>query len=120
MADNWIQGMNRCTGPSPCHCSITGPHQPDNALCPRNNASGVTSEYDFSRSDALLTECKETVARFDAAKEQALEACPFCGSDAAKITEDHGTYEPGCTHCGTYIGQYSSARSAAAAWNRRA
>lgn len=49
-----------------------------------------------------------------------LAACPFCGSDAAQITHDHGTYEPGCTHCGTYIGQYSSERSARVAWNRRA
>jgi hypothetical protein len=49
-----------------------------------------------------------------------LKPCPFCGSDCATITKDHGTYEPGCTHCGTFIGQYSSERSAAAAWNRRA
>lgn len=33
---NWIQEMNRCTGPAPCHCSISGPHQSDNPRCPRN------------------------------------------------------------------------------------
>lgn len=49
-----------------------------------------------------------------------LASCPFCGSDAAKITNDKGSYEVGCTHCGTYIGCYSSERSAAANWNRRA
>lgn len=36
MAENWIQGMNRLTGPAPCQCSITGPHHPDNPHCPRN------------------------------------------------------------------------------------
>jgi hypothetical protein len=33
---NWIQHMNRCTGPAPCTCPITQVHQPANALCPRN------------------------------------------------------------------------------------
>jgi hypothetical protein len=37
MAENWIQSMNRCTGPAPCQCSITGPHQPNNPYCPRNS-----------------------------------------------------------------------------------
>lgn len=32
-----VQSMNRCTGPAPCHCSITGPHQPTNRACPRNH-----------------------------------------------------------------------------------
>jgi hypothetical protein len=36
MSENWIQGVNRCTGPSLCTCSITGPHQPDNPRCYRN------------------------------------------------------------------------------------
>ena len=33
MADH--MSMNRCVGPAPCHCPITGPHQPDNEQCPR-------------------------------------------------------------------------------------
>lgn len=36
MAENWVQSMNRCTGPVSCQCSIAGPHQPDNERCPRN------------------------------------------------------------------------------------
>ena len=35
MAENWIQGMNRLTGPSLCTCPM-GPHRPDNLACPRN------------------------------------------------------------------------------------
>lgn len=49
----------------------------------------------------------------------ALLPCPFCGSDEAVIDESHGTYEPGCAHCGVRIGQYSSRRSAASNWNMR-
>lgn len=41
---NWIADMNRCTGPAPCQCSITGPHQPTNPHCSRNRASVHKSE----------------------------------------------------------------------------
>lgn len=52
----------------------------------------------------------------------ALKPRPFCGSceESVRIIYDHGTYEPGCSHCGTYIWHFSSARSATRAWNRRA
>jgi hypothetical protein len=41
VAENWIQSMNRCTGPEPCQCPITGPHQADNQRCPRNVLAAV-------------------------------------------------------------------------------
>jgi hypothetical protein len=44
MAENWIQEMNRLTGPAPCQCSIVGPHQPDNPHCPRNRSTVHKSE----------------------------------------------------------------------------
>lgn len=31
-----VQRMNRLTGPAPCQCPITGPHQPSNPYCSRN------------------------------------------------------------------------------------
>jgi len=43
MAENWIQGMNRLTGPAPCQCSITGSHQSDNPHCSRNAKAGPWS-----------------------------------------------------------------------------
>lgn len=52
-------------------------------------------------------------------REPTLLPCPFCGSDAS-ITKNFGVYVPGCNHCGVSIGSYSSARSAATVWNRRA
>lgn len=45
--------------------------------------------------------------------------CPFCGS-SAEIKEDCGTFEPGCSHCGSFFGFHSTREHAAKSWNRRA
>jgi hypothetical protein len=44
VAESWIQGMNRCTGPAVCYCSIVTGHQADNERCPRNAGTIHKSE----------------------------------------------------------------------------
>jgi hypothetical protein len=77
VAENWIQSMNRLTGPAPCQCSITGPHQPGNPYCSRNRASvhqsepstkvnGVTEaeiDAEIRRSGCLRTDENRAVVR---------------------------------------------------------
>lgn len=52
-------------------------------------------------------------------KPVALLPCPFCGS-SGEIKEDCGTFEPGCSHCGSFFGFHSTRDHAAKSWNRRA
>lgn len=54
-----------------------------------------------------------------------LEACPFCGCDAA-VKEHHAVrayptyYTVGCTECGAVLlRHFKTPRDAAARWNRR-
>lgn len=102
MAENWIQSMNRLTGPAPCQCSITGPHQPDNPYCSRNRATvhqsepftkvnGVTEaevSAEIRRSGCLRTDENRAVVRAQLEAARGMPAC-LCGqpiSDECKTS----------------------------------
>lgn len=49
----------------------------------------------------------------------ALKPCPFCGGRAEPDTDDLSCHSVRCMDCTIVLGSYSTAKSAAANWNRR-
>ena len=82
-----VQSMNRCTGPDPCTCPITGPHQPDNAECTRNRRARNRAAFDAKVRTVGYVD-RVTGRRIYDPDALGVPACPKGKGECASVTPD--------------------------------